>query len=81
MIARQPVQVRWAQRTHQKTVMARKENEQLQREIDNLLRDLKRSGENLAVTRLKLEMLFELSEHPNRGAKTNNSRDRGPHAA
>ena len=61
--------------------MARKENEQLQREIDNLLRDLKRSGENLAVTRWKLEMLFELSEHPNRGAKTKTSRDRGPHAA
>ena len=58
--------------------MARKENEQLQREIDNLLLDLKRSGENLASTRLKLEMLFELSEHPNRGTKAKTSRSSGP---
>ena len=57
--------------------MARKEQEKLQREIDNLLRDLKRSGENLAATRLKLEILFELSEHSNRGSKTKDARDRG----
>lgn len=80
MIARQPVQVRWAQRTHQRTGMARKEDDQLQREIDNLLRDLKRSGENLAVTRLKLEMLFKLSQTPNRGTKTKNARHRGTSA-
>jgi hypothetical protein len=47
--------------------MAGKENEQLQREIDNLLRDLKRSGDNLTATRVKLEILFELSGTPNRG--------------
>ena len=50
--------------------MARQDTERLQREIDNLLRDLKRSGEDLAATRCKLQKLFDLSSSPHRGAKS-----------
>ena len=50
-------------------LMARTDNEQLEREIDNLLRSLKRSGENLSESRARLEYLLKLSDDAKRAAK------------
>jgi hypothetical protein len=64
------VQVRWAQGTPQKHAnMAGYENEELRRQIDNLIRDLKRSRKGLDETRDRLQTLFKLTDSRNRGAK------------
>lgn len=49
--------------------MARTDNEQLRREIDNLLRELRHSSDCLTDMRQRLEKLVKLSDWANRGAK------------